>query len=53
MAGNVNLLRKGIKETALKMIKRMLKNNASYVFIAKASDKSIEEIKEIEKSMKK
>ena len=42
----------GTKETALKMIKRMLKNDASYDFIAKVSDKSVEEIKEIEKSMK-
>ena len=45
-------IEKGIKETALKMIKRMLKNDASYDFIAKVSDKSVEEIKEIEKSMK-
>ena len=45
-------IEKGIKENAFKMIKRMLKNDASYDFIAKVSDKSVEEIKEIEKSMK-
>ena len=43
----------GIKETALKMIKRMLKNDIDVEKIAKVSDKSVEEIKEIEKSMKK
>ena len=34
------------------MIKSMLKNDIDITKIAKVSDKSIEEIKEIEKSMK-
>ena len=42
----------GIKENAMKMIKSMLKNDIDVEKIAKVSDKSIEEIKEIEKSMK-
>ena len=36
----------------MKMIKSMLKNDIDVEKIAKVSDKSIEEIKEIEKSMK-
>ncbi len=43
---------RGIEENKLDMIKFMLENNADYEFISKVSSKSIEEIKEIEKSMK-
>ena len=42
----------GIKENAIKMIKSMLKNNIDVTTVAKVSDKSVEEIKEIEKSIK-
>ena len=42
----------GIKEKAIEMIKAMLKNDIDVEKVAKVSDKSIEEIKEIEKSMK-
>ena len=46
-------IEKGIKETALKMIKGMLKKEMSYQDISDISGDTIEEIKEIEKSMKK
>jgi hypothetical protein len=42
----------GIKETALKMIKGMLKKEMSYQDISDISGDTVEEIKEIEKSMK-
>ena len=42
----------GIQQKATEMIKSMLKNDIDIAKIAKVSDKSIEEIKEIEKSMK-
>ena len=45
-------IEQGIEEYKVTMIKSMLENNADYEFISKVSGKSIEEIKEIEKSMK-
>ena len=45
-------IEKGIKENALKMIKRMLKKEMSYQDISDISGDTVEEIKEIEKSMK-
>ena len=42
----------GIKENALKMIKGMLKKEMSYQDISDISGDTVEEIKEIEKSMK-
>ena len=45
-------MEQGREEKAIEMIKAMLKNNANYEFISKVSNKSIEEIKEIEESMK-
>ena len=42
----------GIQQKATEMIKSMLKNDIDVEKIAKVSNKSIEEIKEIEKSMK-
>ena len=45
-------IEKGIKETALKMIKGMLKKEISYNDISDISGETVEEIKEIEKSMK-
>ena len=42
----------GIKEKTNDMIKSMLENSADYEFISKVSGKTINEIKEIEKSMK-
>ena len=45
-------IEKGIKETALKMIKGMLKKEMSYQDISDISGDTVEEIKEIEKSMK-
>ena len=47
------IIEKGIKETALKMIKGMLKKEMSYQDISDISGDTVEEIKEIEKSMKK
>ena len=45
-------IEKGIKENALKMIKGMLKKEMSYQDISDISGDTVEEIKEIEKSMK-
>ena len=45
-------IEKGIKEAALKMIKGMLKKEMSYQDISDISGDTVEEIKEIEKSMK-
>ena len=42
----------GIKENAMKMIKGMLKKDISYQDISDISGETVEEIKEIEKSMK-
>ncbi len=42
----------GIKLGIIEMIKSMLINNAEYDFISKVSNKTVEEIKEIEKSIK-
>ena len=42
----------GIKENVLKMIKGMLKKDISYQDISDISGETVEEIKEIEKSMK-
>jgi predicted transposase/invertase (TIGR01784 family) len=42
----------GLKEKAIEMIKSMLKNDIDVKTVAKVSNKTIEEIKEIEKSMK-
>ena len=41
----------GSQETLLKTIKSMLENGATYDFISKVTQKSIDEIKEIEKSI--
>ena len=43
---------KGINQNTTKIIKSMLMENTDYEFISKVTGKSIEEIKEIEKSMK-
>ena len=45
-------LKQGKEENKIEMIKSMLENNADYEFISKVSNKTIEKIKEIEKSMK-
>ena len=44
-------LEKGMEEKTIDIIKSMLENNASYDFISKVTNKSIEEIKSIEKNM--
>jgi predicted transposase/invertase (TIGR01784 family) len=46
-----NGLQVGIEQKELEMIERMLKNNVDYEIISKISEKAIEEIKEIEKSI--
>ncbi len=46
-------IEKGINEEKLSMIKNMLDEKASYDFISKVSGKSIEEIKEIENTMRR
>jgi hypothetical protein len=46
-----NGIQQGIDKNTTSMIKSMLENNADYEFISKVSNKSIDEIKEIEKSM--
>ena len=43
----------GIEENTINTIKEMLKNNASYEFISKVTNKSISEIKEIEENIEK
>ena len=43
--------KEGIKQKSIEMIKKMLKNNLDYDLISKISDKSIDEIKEIEKTI--
>ena len=45
-------MEQGIEQTKIDMIKSMLENKLAYEVISKVSGKSIEEIKEIEKSMK-
>ena len=45
-------LNEGINQNTTKIIKSMLMENTDYKFISKVTGKSIEEIKEIEKSMK-
>ena len=45
-------LNNGINQESIKIIKSMLMENSDYEFISKVTGKSIEEIKEIEKSMK-
>ena len=42
----------GIEEKTIDIIKEMLKNNATFEFISNVTGKSIQEIKEIENSMK-
>jgi len=42
----------GIEEKTIEMIKSMLENNLSYEIISKVSGKNVDEIKEIEKSLK-
>ena len=42
----------GIEQNTNATIKAMLENKANYEFISKVTNKTIEEIKEIEKSMK-
>ena len=46
-------IKQGIEETLANTIKNMLLNNADYNFISKVTNKSIEEIKKIEKAMNK
>ena len=46
-------LSKGIEENTINTIKNMLLNNIDINTISKVTNKSIEEIKEIEKSMNK
>ena len=41
----------GIEQNKLDIIKRMLKNNVDYEIISKSLEKTIEEIKEIEKGL--
>ena len=41
----------GVEENTINTIKEMLKNNASYDFISKVTNKSISEIKEIEENI--
>ena len=43
---------RGFEQANINNVKAMLKNNADYEFISKVSGKNIEEIKDIEKSMK-
>lgn len=43
----------GIEENTINTIKEMLKNNASYDFISKVTNKSIDEIKEIEENLER
>ena len=50
--GNRISKEEGIEETLIKTIKSMLKEKISYELISKITGKSINEIKEIEKSMK-
>ena len=50
--GNRQGIEQGIEQTKIDVIKSMLENNATYDFISKITGKSIEEIKEIEKSLK-
>ena len=45
-------LKQGKEENKIEMIKSMLENDIDIEKIAKVSDKSIEEIKEIERTMK-
>ena len=45
-------IEKGTEKTKLDVIKSMLRNHLEYEMIAKVSNKSIREVKEIEKSMK-
>ena len=45
-------LNEGINQNTTKIIKSMLMENTDHEFISKVTGKSIEEIKEIEKSMK-
>ena len=45
-------LQEGIEYNMVSMIKNMLNEKASYDFISKVSGKSIEEIKEIENTMR-
>ena len=42
----------GIEEKEIELIKNMLKENTEYNYISKITGKTIEEIKEIENSMK-
>ena len=46
-------MEKGINEEKLSMIKNMLEEKISYETISKVSSKSIEEIKEIENTMRR
>ena len=43
----------GIEENTINTIKEMLKNNASYDFISKVTNKSIDEIKKIEENLER
>ena len=45
-------IEQGVEQTKIDMIQSMLKNNADYEFISEISGKSIDEIKELEKSFK-
>ena len=45
-------LEQGIEQNTIDIIKNMLRHNDSYEYISEITSKSIEEIKEIEKSMK-